>query len=575
MTGIWEYPDLDSVEDEVRRAFNEVEGDLATERPEAAELLNRYNIERIAVLEEWGRGTAQEGQDPLNIMLYTTFEDKEELLGEDETLAESQLFKQVSSEYVERMQDEFTPDQTMLEWFGGIVFGSIPAEDYEDSITFFMNQAQPNEAYSLTDRTRLELSDEGRVVPLEPEEEVEEVEEDLEDDEEEDLPEDILQFPQKQELIARLSEAFAEGKENKIREDAGAGVLEDAQVSQLLTLGEWGRGTGTFGQDPLSVMVSVTVEGQENPNQLPGFSRQLQGLSDFIEGALEETQLMQEWFSSVQITTVADNFLDRSLEVNLRGDAPQRGFNLTTNSIIRLEEGELKIEPVQTAEPEEPEPEEEPTVEEQLAEQFPGIPVELRQFAVEENQLEIPAGKTTKSVEPREIYDFEIEIATPGDGETSIGRVITEGIGEAVASQRYATEEPASTFPRTGVYVKWHLFFRGPSYINELYRDLVVFSGYISSLYDARLTPGKYVSFREFIYRLDQAGKRGGPTLVRKLPSQEAIERGLDVRPTLPDGREAPWLEPRQYCEVNEDNLNHSAWDNITEYLYQTLGEEV
>ena len=500
MTGIWEYPDLNSVAEEIQRVFEEAKGDLSTQFPGRAEVINAFRLEQVAILQEWGRGTAQKGEDPLNIMLYTDFDNRQEIIGGDVDISDSQVFREISQNIVERMQNEFQPDETMLEWFGGIVFGSIPDVDYEGSITFFMNQAQPNQTYNLTTRTRLELSDEGQVVPFEPSEPTVEAPEAVEEEPEEETPTDILQYPQKQQLISILSDAFAEAKEAQIRDEAGGEVLEDAQIEQLVVTGEWGRGTGDYGEDQLSILMSLGVEGVDNPNQLPGFARQSQQLGNNIENAIDETELMGEWFAGIAVTTAADNFLDRSLEVNLRGDSPQRAYNLTTNSIIRLEGGELSIEPVELAEPEEPEEEpEEVTEEDLLEEEFPGIPVELIPFAVEDNQLEVPAGKETKAVEPRPMYEFEVELATPGDADTTVEREINEGVGEAIGSQRFATEEPASTFPRTGVYVKWHLFYRGPSYINEIYKDLVIYSAYISSIHEARMKPGRYSSFREFM----------------------------------------------------------------------------
>lgn len=571
MTGIWEYPELQTFEDEIFRAFQETIDELSEQFPEREPAFRNLQIERVAVLEEWGRGTAQKTEDPVNIMLYVDFEDRERFIEPDTEVRESDIFGIVSRQVVERIQEEFRPDETMREWFGGIVFGAIPATNYEESISFFMNQAQPNLAYNLSTRTILELTDTGQVAPQEVTETTEEAVEEVEEIDEEDQPTDILEFPQKQELIQRLSDTFREAKEIQIRESPAGDALENVTVDQYIIVGEWGRGTGDFGEDPLSVFVSLTAQEVDNLNQIPGFSRESQQLAERMEDTFGFTPTMRDWFSDIIITNVASGFLDQSLEVNIRGDAPQRAYNLTNNSIIRLEEGELQVEPVaqpQEEEPEEPD-EEELTEEEVLADVFPGITPELRPFAQEDESLEIPAGKETKTVQPREIYDFEVELASPGDGETGINREIREGIGEAVASQQFGQGAPPATFPRTGIYVKWYLFFRGPAYIYQMYKDLIVYSGYISTLYESNLRAGRYEAFREYMYRLNEVGKRGGPQLVRAIPDDEAQERGLDTEPSLPDGTAAPWLEPRQYYEIIESNIEHEAWQDVVGYLYQ------
>lgn len=171
-----------------------------------------------------------------------------------------------------------------------------------------------------------------------------------------------------------------------------------------------------------------------------------------------------------------------------------------------------------------------------------------------------------------EIRDRGLE----GSGGEEPTRQVTNGVGFQVQIGMLGINQPPATFPRTSSYIKNRLLYEGPAYILELYRDLVVYSGFISGYYNMTFRPGSYTSFRQFIYRLKEIGKRGGPELIEDVSQQRAASMGLETVPDHPtiEGEKAPWLENRRYIDIVEDNKDHSAWNNPVEYLQDGLSEE-
>lgn len=224
----------------------------------------------------------------------------------------------------------------------------------------------------------------------------------------------------------------------------------------------------------------------------------------------------------------------------------------------------------QEAEEEPPEEDTGPTEAELLAERFPNIPAPLRPYGVDEGTVRIPASVDTKEVKARELYDFEKEMMTQGEADTPIGK-ITDGIGEAAASGRLGGKEPAGTFPRTGVYIKNHLKHEGPSYPLEIYNDIVVYSGYISQMYNGLYKPGSYDSMRVMIHRLSnteiEVSENTFETPIIPIPEEAAKEQDLQLAPNHPEtGEQMPWLENRQYYILNQNLEEHKAWNNITDW---------
>lgn len=565
MTGIEEYPDLDGLEQNIRNAFEESVAEAARENSDQADVFESLTLEDIVIIGEWGHGNGDKQVDSIQGMLYADIEGKNEF-GISAPLSQSEVFNQISDEIMERFYPNLDADQTMREWFTGPEFGMLSADVYSDSILFFINQAQPNRVYDITRRAIVTEGPQGPSFEPTEQREVEEVTRDVGGG-------DILDYPNLEGLTNNLNNAFEIARELELEEATTAqeDVIRNLFIDRYTVVGEWGQGTGIQGEDQLQIVASMNVQGSI-PTRVTFFDRAANNVADRMEEVLEPTDLMQEWFSGTSISAEASNFFEEGTINRLDRQEEPRAVDISERNILRLEEGELDVIPVAR---EEPEVEEEEAAEEvpeealelqELADEFPTVPTELLFYARQTTEgavAEIPAGKETKQVTPREPYGFEREMYSPGGADTEVSDVMG-GIGISIASQRFGEQDPPGTFPRTGVYIRNYLLHRGPAYVLQMYNSLVIYSGYISSIHGGQFRPGEYSSFRRMIHQLMTFSRdETTPTLIRRLSPDEATTRDLKVMSELPNGTDAPWLEPRNYYEIVEENKDHEAWFNI------------
>lgn len=586
MPGIEEFPQLDALEGRINRAFNRAKNSLADRNPDQSEIFKALSIESIFLVGEWGQGTGEFEEDPLEVLLYVDFDDREEYVQDDVNLIDSQVYQTVASEIQSSFLNFFEPNELMEESFSGIDLFILPIDVFQESMIDIIDP--DGRVFNLTDRQIVSLeganivrSDIGEDDDEEEEEEQEEVEpaEIAEPDEPlEGEPTSIIQFPNlpglRDNIIQALDDAkVKEGERNETVRD----MMNDLNLRRIIITGQWGAGRGEFGDDPLSILLSLSLEGMHRKP----FGTTTSKLTNTMQGLIDQSGVIGEWFSDINITAVESQFFEPTLERNLEDSPTRRFFDLSNLAVIELVEGEIVTRPLAeedevVEEEEEPEEEEEELtlqdrlerIEEELEEAPEEVPPELRMFKTSRDGVHIPAGKPTRKVEPRPPYDFERELYTPGKARTDLPE-IEEGIGHSKATQRFGFEDPPSTFPRTGVYVKYRLFYEGPTHILGLYRDLIVYAGYISILHDGVFKPGRYSSFREYVYRLREVPERGlGPPLVEQLSQQQAAARGLETVPRLPDGQPAPWLEDKVFLDIVEENMDHEAWDNVSAFIY-------
>lgn len=425
----------------------------------------------------------------------------------------------------------------------------------------------------------------------------------------------IWEFPEIEDLRLFLEQGVADTlelvEENLRDEGEGsrADVIERMSLERMLVVDEWGRGTAEIGRDPLRVLFFFSVEGIENEGTFPPFDPAARTVvQQFIilinEEILEPPPPSEEWFTRLD---PEPRPIDRFADIGSLALGRAEGntiFDLTRMEAIQFvppvePEGPLeerrpipfedlpRIPLEQLREERVPPPEEEeevPPPEPEVEEEPEVIPIEeqireaITEFEVEDGELEIPAGKPTKRVEIRDLFEFEIRMGLPSNvlGELegfAPGDQIQNGVGWFMTVGRIGTQVPPATIPRTSSYVRNRLLFEGTTYVLDLYRDLVFYSGFISAFYGMTFKPGSYTSFREFIYRIKEINEREGPELIRPLSQQQASARGLETLPDHPsiEGEKAPWLERRQYYEIVEENADHGAWEDITGYLYDTL----
>lgn len=389
-------------------------------------------------------------------------------------------------------------------------------------------------------------------------------------------------------------------------------ILQRISLERILVVDEWGMGTAEIGQDPLRVLLFFDIDGVESESTFPPFDRIARLITQtFIQLINDEILIppepSTEWFSRLdpeprpmdrfedvaslalgrgQGNTIYDMTREEAIqfteppEPERPGERPpRRPFSeLPRIPLQSLRERVREPEP-EEVEPElepEPEPEPEPaplTIQDRIDRAFDNFEID--------NKLDIPAGKPTRRVERRELFDFEIRMSMTQQSllqldEFSPGEQIRGAIGSAIQFNTVGRRNPALTFPRTGLYVKHYLTENGPQYVMQLYRDLVVYSGFISGFYGMKLQPGRYSSFRSFMYRLYQVGERDGPTLVKRLSQQQAAARGLSVtpdHPTIP-GEKAPWLADRQYYAIEEENFDSPAWEDVVEFISEGVEQE-
>lgn len=428
----------------------------------------------------------------------------------------------------------------------------------------------------------------------------------------------IWDFPRVDELVEFIEggvESAVITSKNELDDEERVEFIDRLNLERVIVFDEWGNGTAEIGGDTLDMFLFFSVEGEDEPTLLPRFDNASRFVTQtFVvlinEGFISPPEPAREWFPNFEPNPVGmDRLADQVNRVIGRREGNSVA-DLTTRNVIRFVdpveiEGQDPDKPVafrnlprtpfeEMVEEEEEEPEEEEIDEEELGPELgPETPpeeeeIELsveevveqasRDFEISPGVLEIPAGKPTRRVEYRDLYEFELKMALPAEPLSEMGIMVaeryTDGIGFAIELGRVGTSQPAANYPKTSSYVKHYLNNIGPQYILKLYKDLVFYSGFISSFHGMRLKPGRYSSFRQFMYRLEQIGERGGPELVKGLSQQQAAARGLETLPDHPtiEDEKAPWLEKRHYYRIIEDNVDHEAWDNPTEFLYEELG---
>jgi len=435
----------------------------------------------------------------------------------------------------------------------------------------------------------------------------------------------VWDFPEIDEFEQFLVDGIQMGIETALEESDNEDILRGLrflQIDRFLVVNEWGDGLATVGEDGLDILVSFDLQGVENESSIEDFDMVARTASQtFIalinNGEIAPPPLADEWFPSYAIEPIAANRVPENINRQLGDRVGSTVADLTNRVAIqwrdredlrlpqpvgenpvetivsalpkipfeelREDEEEAEVEEDEPDEPEleEPKPEEQEEPEDEPLTLIEEINQSVREFSISEEQLEVPAGKPTKRVDKRPLYEFELKLGLPSDviGELDglgPGDQFTDGVGFLAEIKKLGSSVPPSTFPRTSSYIKHYLSNRGPGYALGMYKSLVFYSAFISSYYGMRMKPGTYSSFREFLYRLYEIGERGGPQLVERLSQQEAASRGLETIPDHPtlEGEKAPWLENRQYYKIVEDNFGHEAWNDPTEYLYEELPPE-
>lgn len=415
----------------------------------------------------------------------------------------------------------------------------------------------------------------------------------------------IWQYPDLEELenfISRLILDAAQNVQSKgIPESEFVG---DLSLGRALIIDEWGNGTAEFEADTVNTVLFFNFDAP--PSE---FDTTADVLTEEMARIIDQGEILvptdlRQYTAGITFSAVPSDQLNDTL-FNMTVSGMNFVFDLTNRVGIDLIEGRPPDEYDEVAvtqlrgEEEEEEPEEEPEEEEpaisvedvpplpevlmpdieveERGPEYPEINENLRPFAVAPDTLEIPAGKEEKQIDAREPLDFEREMSLPGLQTTSQTQVRTmEEIAQPIGAGTLGETEPVGTYPRTGVYTRNYLKFRGPAYSYEIYKNLVYYSGYISTLHDINVRAGHYSSFREYMWVLEEIPQRGGPELIDSLTQQQAAAAGLETIPDHPsvDGAKAPWLERRQYYELVEENEEHEAWQNPYEYLHTTLDED-
>lgn len=380
-----------------------------------------------------------------------------------------------------------------------------------------------------------------------------------------------------------------------------ARFIPSVSLSRIIVAGEWGNGTAEIGDDELVLALFFSFRGPDETldDILDVLNNSINEV--IIDEVIEPPEQVRSTFTGVNSSTLNIENINNTL-VQMSVSDLDTVFDLSNLELIDLKEAEppdqyprVPLEELVDVkeEPTDEEPEQTPSVsisdqideepallprleeldveEEDTGPEFPEINPNLRPFAVSEDKLEIPAGKETKEIEPREPYDFEIEMALPGTNtSSSVVQKTIETIGLSMERDRFGNEDAAGTFPRTGVYIRNYLKFREPAYTYEIYKNLVFYSAYISSLHDINVRTGEYKSFREYIYVLKEIPERGGPKLIEPLSQPQAAAQGLETiadHPTIEDAK-APWLEKRQYYTLIEENDESDVWRNPYDYLH-------
>jgi len=402
-------------------------------------------------------------------------------------------------------------------------------------------------------------------------------------------------------------------------------VLEDIFVT-----GPWANDGAKEKETPISFFAFSSMEGVSNEHSNADFVSAAGAMQTMMAEVINtgEIDIAQPIIentppASVEITVAPYSQLPEVLSFVVSNSAYKNVFSLTRSEYVDLSSSNYRNAPrtpltqyieQQTGEEEpqqkeeqqtegteeqqeeqENEQEEELSEEETLSNKFPNIPEHLLSYVKDNGKLEVTVGKKdTKTVDPRAPYDFEIVQMTdrpsprslPFKADPSIVGDVMSGIGAAISRGMFRRTqkaeitgniEPPATFPRTGVYIRNYLFFEGPSYALNMFKDLLVYLAYVNSVHGYKLRVGTYKSFREYIYMLNRVPKLGGPRLIQPLSQQQAASRELETIPDHPKNpnKKAPWLERRQYYEIVEDNKDDDVWRDIYGWIEDNSDSQV
>lgn len=538
-----------------------------------------FKLDEIIIAGEHGRGVPRNVEEELQVKYIVDHEDLFVLEGSEEF----RILADVISEF-ERPQ----PPEFVMQNFQGVDLAAIPQDAREEGISSVVNvrTTDPNRVYSLTDNDDLVVSGEG-VVREQPEQ---------------------LDLQGLRDRLIRLFnvsiERLASMEGNELAREAELDSIfitqsdiNDRQVDDVyITVDRVPNGLESMmkktlypeleqeeGIKKLSFEeLKEIIEEEEHKYgifNIHTFKSSI-GLEGIIRGIAEDGEETN--------VTLLDLLNDQEAELEDHPTIPG-SFNEVVESADIIDEEEdreetPKPELEQEEDVEEPSPEEvremleeeEEDEEEDIGPEFPEVPGELQDFGIDEDRsdVRVPLNKDSIKVQSRPLYDFEKELLTRGEADTSIEGTIDGGIGEALDKEALGMENkkgefyPPASFPRTGNYIKNYLFYEGVSFPLELHREMAVYSAYISAIHNGRYVIGSYQSMREYIYKLKQIPERGGPELIEELSQPQVAARGLSVIPELPSGEEAPWLEKKSYIDVIEENMNHPAWNNPSDYIY-------
>jgi hypothetical protein len=423
----------------------------------------------------------------------------------------------------------------------------------------------------------------------------------------------IWEFPD----LNLLEEFIIDGIEAERQEliQEGQQALEQLRYGDIIVAGEWGNGTGEIGEDPLELKVIFgTVEeertstNQEIAGLVGGMIQEF--LGNLSEGNVDVPDVITEWFSYIEISPVPDDLRQDGIIVEINDRRGNSVYNLSRKERISFEPDVPFEELPRTSQQalvreQQPSPEPEPDlddeqtdeeVEEEIEEE--DEPETIVDYIERINQnddgkLKVPALNKIKTVELREPYEFEyvtiapsrpatadlLGLDSPIDVPSSITQLRDElyvnsdlmFIGKAIAGDLLGGQVPAGTFPRTGVYIRNRLKYVGVGYGYEIYKDLVYYTGLIQQVHGYNLSVPRYNSFNEYLYVIREiTDMEDGPDLINALSQQQAAARGLETIPDHPsiEGEKAPWLEPRQYYDIVEENEDHGAWADPYTYLH-------
>jgi len=428
----------------------------------------------------------------------------------------------------------------------------------------------------------------------------------------------VWEYTDLEELQDSLSNAIDTARQRvsiQAEDDDITNLARALDLDSLIVADEWGDGTATIQETELRIIAFFSVD--ESRERLPELPQEPLMVNDIFVSTVEQIvtdargiliddesrrslpDTFYNIFLGLELQANSTDNLDNQVNRLLGSSVRNSVFDLTALELVSFaeptneEEGEtdvfqtgeqavsefedlprVSLEQLREEEVIETEEVREEPEEEELPE-FPEVEKPLRDFAVSEDELEIPAGKHEMKIDARDPYVFEEEMVSIGVEIEDISGEILQEIGNSIAAGDFGKGDPPGSFPRTGIYIRNRLKFEDITYIYQLYKDLVYYSGYISgtfrSMVSSGFRTGTYRSFREYIYVLKKIGEEDGtPTPIETLSQQAVAARGLSVVPEHPtiEGETAPWLENRQYIDVvDADAID--VWENAYKFYHE------